>query len=230
MHALACDPPAIRPSSDNHLAEVVSVEDVGTTGRIELRLLAYDGPATQDGRISARVCVPVAGGERGAFLIPDVGDEVLVSFINGDPRQAVVIGALWNARSKPKERLGGDGTRVDRWSFVGKQGTRIAIVEEQGGAVIRLSVDDGTYCEIDRSGGGSIELSAGGSTLRIDPQGVSIQTSGSLKSTASSTEIKSATVDVTAGQSSFSGQVQAAAVNTPAVIGASYTPGAGNVW
>lgn len=224
------DAPCVRASSDHHLAEVVSVEDVGSTGRIEVRLLAYDGPENQDGRIKARVCVPVSGGERGTFFIPEVGDEVLVGFINGDARQAVVLGSLWNGSNRPKERLGGDGKHVDRWTIVGKKGTRIAIVEESSGSLIRLSVSDMLYCEINESGGGSIELKAGSSTLRIDQQGVSIQTSGTLNTESSSTTIKSATVDVTAGQATFSGQVQALAVNTPAVIGGSYTPGVGNVW
>lgn len=219
-----------RVASLNHLAEVTSVEDVGNTGRIEVRLLAYDGPSSQNGLLKARVCVPVAGGDRGTFLIPDVGDEVLVSFVNGDPRQAVVVGSMWNGNNQPAETLGGNGRAVDRWTIVGKQGTRIAIVEEQSGAVIRLSVSDSLFCEIKETGGGSIELRAGQSKLKIDSQGVSIETSGSLRTQSSSTQVTSPTVDVTAGQASFSGQVQAAAVSTPSVIAASYTPGAGNVW
>jgi len=222
--------PAVRPASENHLAEVTSVDDVGTSGRIEVRLLGYDGPDAQKGVLRARVCAPFAGADRGAFFIPDVGDEVLVGFINGDARQAVVLGALWNGKNQPKERLGGDGRSVDRWSIVGKRGTRIAIVEEASGSLIRLSLNDSIYCEIKETGGGSIELVAGSSRLKLDQQGVSVEASGTLQTRSSSTQMTSATLDVTAGQSTFSGQVQAAAVNTPAVIGASYTPGAGNVW
>jgi len=235
MFPLATDPPAVRPTSEHHLAEVTSVEDVGETGRISVRLLAYDAAATQDAVVSARVCAPVAGAERGAFLIPDVGDEVLVCFVNGDARQAVVLGALWNGQAKAKERLGGDGQRVDRWTFVGRKGTRIAIVEEGEGAVIRLSTHDASgrdvaFCEISREANGHIELSAGGSKLRLDASGVTIETRGDIEAKASATTLKSATVDVTAAQSSFSGQVLANIVQTPSVIGGTYTPGAGNVW
>jgi len=235
MFSRATDAPVVRPPSDNHLGIVTSVEDVGTTGRIELRLLGYDATTTQDAVVSARVCVPVAGGDRGAFLIPDVGDEVIVCFLNGDARQAVVMGSVWNGTDKPKERLGGDGKRVDRWTLVGRKATRIAIVEEGDGAIIRLSTHDASgrdvaFCEISRENNGHIELSAGGSKIRIDQSGVTIETNGNLDAKASATTLKSSTVDVSAGQSSFSGQVLANIVQTPSVIGATYTPGAGNVW
>lgn len=235
MFPRATDAPQLPPSGAHHLALVTSVEDVGETGRISVRLLTYDGVETQDAALSARVCVPIAGNSRGAFFIPDVGDEVVVCFLNGDPRQAVVLGSVWNGAAKPKESLGGDGKRVDRWTVVGRKGTRIAIVEEGEGAIIRLSTSDGSgrdiaFCEINRDANGSIELSAGGSKLRIEQSGITLETTGTLDARASSTTLNSATVDVTAGQSSFSGQVTAAVVQTPSVIASSYTPGAGNVW
>ena len=232
MHSRANDAPHVRPASDSHLAIVTSVKDVGTSGRIQVRLLDYDGVSTQDAVLSARVCVPFAGADRGAFLIPEVNDEVIVTFVNGDPRQAVVIGAVWNGRNQPHERLGGDGEHVDRWTFVGKDGSRIAIVEESNGALIRLSTSSGgrdiAFCEINRDG--HIELSAGGSTLRLDSSGITLRSDGDIDARASATRLNSSTVDVTSGQSTFSGQVTANAVQTPSVIGASYTPGAGNVW
>jgi len=235
MFPRASDAPALRPASENHLGLVTSVEDVGETGRIEVRLLAYDATETQDAVVSARVCVPVAGGDRGAFFIPDVGDEVIVCCLNGDPRQAIVMGAVWNGRARPKEQLGGDGKSVDRWTLVGRRGTRIAIVEEGDGALIRLSTHDASgrdvaFCEISREANGHIELSAGGSKLRIDQSGVTIETSGDIDARASATSLRSSTVDVTAGQSSFSGQVTAMTVQATTVIGSTYTPGAGNVW
>lgn len=228
-------PPPLAITGTHHLAEVVSVSDVGSTGKIEVRLLAYDATETQDGRIVARLCVPIAGGNRGAFLIPDVGDEVLVAFLNGDRRQAVVVGALWNGGNPPAEALGGDGDRVDRWTLVGKRGTRIAIVEEADGAIIRLSTHDASgrdvaFCEISRENNGRIELSAGGSTLVLDQNGVSVETQGSLETKASTSTLESATVDVNAGQTSFSGHVTTPSIQATTVIGTTYTPGAGNVW
>ncbi|HYJ88320.1 MAG TPA: phage baseplate assembly protein V, partial [Pyrinomonadaceae bacterium] len=68
------------------LAEVVSVQDPDSLSRVQVRLFSFDGIEDQDAPIWARVAVPVAGKDRGTFMLPDVGDEVLVSFINHDPR------------------------------------------------------------------------------------------------------------------------------------------------
>jgi uncharacterized protein involved in type VI secretion and phage assembly len=234
MNPGPCESPEQRPASDHHLAEVVSVKDVGSTGRIQVRVYGYDGPASQNAVLTARLCVPFAGDARGAFFVPDVGDEVVVAFLNGDARQAIVLGAVWNGKNKPAEQLGGGGNSVDRWSFVGKSGTRVAIVEESGGAKIRLSAAQSgseiATCELDTQGGGKIELKAGGTTLRLDSQGVHIETSGQLVIQASDSSVTSPTINVTAGQTMFSGQVTANMVQTPSVVGASYTPGAGNIW
>ena len=46
------------------------------------------------------VSTPMAGGGRGFYALPEIGDEVVVSFIHGDMRFPIVIGALWNNESK----------------------------------------------------------------------------------------------------------------------------------
>ena len=43
----------------------------------------------------------MAGGGRGAFFMPELGDEVLVAFDRGDVNHAYAIGFLWNGRDKP---------------------------------------------------------------------------------------------------------------------------------
>ena len=47
-----------------------------------------------------RVSFLDAGNERGMFFLPEIGDEVIVGFINNDPRHGVVLGML-NSRAKP---------------------------------------------------------------------------------------------------------------------------------
>jgi len=45
------------------------------------------------------VSTPMAGEARGFYALPEVGDEVVVSFFHGDMRFPVVIGSLWNDES-----------------------------------------------------------------------------------------------------------------------------------
>lgn len=214
-----------------HLAEVISVQDPDNLGRVQLRLLSYDGLADQDSPVWARVAVPVAGGRRGTFLIPDVGDEVVVNFIAGDPRRPVVVGSLWNGGNTPTETLGGSGERVDRWSFTGHNGTHISVVEEnQGQASIKMELPNGISAELTESGSGKIELSALGSTITLEPSGIKLQTSGSVEVSASRMTVSAAQVSVDAAVASFSGVVRCTTLQATTVIGTTYTPGAGNVW
>jgi uncharacterized protein involved in type VI secretion and phage assembly len=50
-----------------------------------------------------RMTTFMAGGGRGSVFLPEVGDEVLVAFENGNINRPYVIGALWNGVDKPPE-------------------------------------------------------------------------------------------------------------------------------
>jgi uncharacterized protein involved in type VI secretion and phage assembly len=214
-----------------YLAEVVSVQDPDNRSRVQVRLLSFDGVSSQDAAIWARVAVPFAGGSRGAFLLPDVGDEVLVQFVNGDPRLPTVIGGLWNGKDTAPETLGGSGDRVDRWTFVGKAGTRIAIVEEQSGQeTIKFSTPGGVTGTLTDEGGGKVELVTSGCTVTIDSSSVSVDASSKVEVQASQVNVSAAQVSVNAAISQFSGIVQCDVMQANTVIASTYTPGAGNIW
>jgi uncharacterized protein involved in type VI secretion and phage assembly len=213
----------------SYLAEVVAVDDPSNLARVQVRLLAFDGIDGQDGPIWARVAAPFAGPDRGTFFLPDVGDEVVVIFVNGDARLPIVVGSLWNGSAAPPETLGGD--RVDRWSMVGKAGTRIAIVEESAAsATVAFSTPGGVSGTLSDRGGGRIELRAAGSTIVVDASGVRIQTGAMVKVEAGLIDVSAGLITVDAGMSMFSGIVQCDTLITNTVLAATYSPGAGNVW
>ena len=215
----------------SYLAEVVSVQDPENLSRVQIRLLSFDQVEQQDAPIWARVAVPFAGDNRGAFLIPDVGDEVLVVFTNGDTRFPVVIGGLWNGSATVPDQLGGSGDSVDRWSIKGKQGTRVAIEEESASsAKVLITTPNGVTGELTDTGGGKVEFTCSGTTVTIDTQGVTVNTSMNLTIQATKVSVSAALFNVDAGMSIFSGVVQADTVISNSVISASYTPGAGNIW
>lgn len=211
-----------------YIAEVVSVQDPDNLSRVQVRLVNFDGVADQDAPLWARVAVPFAGKNRGAFMLPDVGDEVLVSFINRDPRYPVVVGGLWNGDAGAPETLGGD--RIDRWTIVGKAGTRIAIVEESEGALISFKTPNGVSGELTDKSGGKIEFKAAGTTITVDSSGVSVQTPSKVNVQASQVEVTAGMVSVNSAMSSFSGIVKCDVLQATTVIATTYTPGAGNIW
>lgn len=49
----------------------------------------------------ARVLTPMAGNDRGIYFLPEVDDEVLVAFDQGNMSVPYILGALWNGKDKP---------------------------------------------------------------------------------------------------------------------------------
>jgi hypothetical protein len=142
-----------------------------------------------------------------------------------------VIGCLWNGSAAVPEQLGGSGDRVDRWSIKGKHGTRIAIEEESASrAKVLITTPNGVSGELTDDGGGKVEFNCAGTTVTIDTQGVTVNTSMNLTVQATQVSVSAAMVTVDAGLSKFSGVVQADTIISNSVISASYTPGAGNIW
>ncbi len=212
-----------------YLAEVVSVKD--RDRRVHVRLYNCDGVPDQDGPIWARVATPFAGAGYGAFMLPGVGDEVLVCFVNGDSRFPIVVGSLWNGNAVAPETLGGSGERVDRWTLVGKRGTRIAIIEEQTGqATIKLSTPGNVSITMTEANGGKIELQAGGCTVTLDTQGFSCQTGNRVRMQSSQWQCTAGQVTVNSAISDFSGVVKSILAQSTTVVSSVYAPGLGNIW
>jgi phage baseplate assembly protein V len=79
-------------------AEVVQ-NDGDDEGRVKVKYYWFDNGAS----ISpwARISQLYAGGGYGSVFVPEVGDEVLVAFFQGDMRQPYVLGGLYNGKKKP---------------------------------------------------------------------------------------------------------------------------------
>lgn len=60
--------------------------------------LAIKIPALGQGNLWARLCSPLASAQSGLYLFPEVGDEVLLQFIDGDMSYPVIVGSLYSAK------------------------------------------------------------------------------------------------------------------------------------
>ena len=226
------DRPSLGGLYGTYLAKVVAVNDPDNLTRVRIRLHATpEAVGDADAAIWARVAMPFAGDDRGAFFLPDVDEEVAVVFAGGDPRQPIVIGSLFNGGISAPEQLGGSGDRVDRYAIKSKRGSRIAIIEETDGeATISLTTPGGVSATLKQSSGGSLELKAAGNTVTVNSQGISVKTSLKVAVNASQIEVTAPQVTVNAAISTFSGMVKCDVLQATTVIGTTYTPGAGNVW
>lgn len=72
-------------------------EDPGGEFKVKAKVAAF---GETEGVVWARWVSPDAGVERGFFFRPESGDEVVLGFVNDDPRQAIVLGALFSSVNK----------------------------------------------------------------------------------------------------------------------------------
>jgi len=77
---------------------VTNNKDPDNLGRVRVRFPVRE---SNDDSYWARVATLMAGKDRGSFFLPEVGDEVLVAFEQGDVEHPYVIGALWNGQDTP---------------------------------------------------------------------------------------------------------------------------------
>lgn len=81
-----------------HVGVVTKLEgDPDGEDRIRVRLPVI---SPSDDGIWSRIATLDAGKNRGTFFRPEIGDEVIVGFLNNDPRHAIVIG-MCNSSNKP---------------------------------------------------------------------------------------------------------------------------------
>jgi uncharacterized protein involved in type VI secretion and phage assembly len=118
----------------------------------------------------ARVLTPLAGNGFGLYFLPEVGDEVLVAFGEGDINNPYVIGSLWNSKQKPLE------TNSDKKNNIRKIRSRSGheIVfndnKENNEGKIEIHTNAGQMILLDESASTqSIEIKdKGGSSIKMD--------------------------------------------------------------
>jgi uncharacterized protein involved in type VI secretion and phage assembly len=212
-----------------YLAQVTDIKDPDNQGRVKIRLVNFDGLENHDAPIWARLAVPLAGNNRGTFWIPDVGDEVLVAFINGDSRHPVVIGSLWNGSDSPPERMDGAGNNFLK-VFRSRNGVKLTLDDKDGQEKFIAETPGGQKLTL-KDGPGAVEIvDSNGNSVKLESSGITVTASAKVTINASTVEVSAGMVTVNAGMSKFSGVVQCDTLISTSVVSSSYTPGAGNIW
>jgi Rhs element Vgr protein len=115
------------PAAGLQLATVAAFEaDPLGEHRVKLKLPALD---PQSGFVWARWARPDAGADRGFLSWPEVGDHVVVAFLDGDPRQPIVLGALHGKSSLAPEYAPTE--RNDRRSIRSRNAIRLEFDDER---------------------------------------------------------------------------------------------------
>lgn len=87
------DRPRVWGPQTAKVVEVKNPEVAGAHAEVKVQF-PWDG---QQNSCWARVAQLYAGNKWGGFFVPDIGQEVLIEYLNGDPDRPVVMGAVYNA-------------------------------------------------------------------------------------------------------------------------------------
>ncbi len=214
--------------SGSFLAEVIDINDPEQLARVKVRVFNFDGVGEHDGPVWARVACAFAGNNRGAFLIPDIGDEVLVTFVNDDPRYPIVLGGLWNGSDVAPESI--SGGRNLRKVIRSKNGVKITLEDQDGQEKFIAETPGGQRITL-KDGPGQVTIEdSNGNSVKLETTGLTITAAAKVTINASTVEVSAGMVTVSSGLSKFSGVVQADTIICNSIVSAAYTPGAGNIW
>ena len=185
-------------------AIVIDTNDPDKLGRVLITLPALpEGP-----ELWARVVSPLAGGDRGFCLLPEIGDEVLAAFTPGDLSCAYVLGGLWGKQKAPPEGLGGEEnnqkmlrTRSGHtMTFDDTDGKEKITLTDKNGNSIEISTKDDrvtikakSKLEIKTDG----DMALSGKTIKLSANTIELTSDSSLTLDGGGTaELKAGTVNI----------------------------------
>jgi Rhs element Vgr protein len=146
--------------------------------QVKMPLLNNEGKGTW-----ARLASLDAGQQRGFVFRPEVGDEVILGFLNDDPRDAVVLGQL-HSSNKPAPIPATNDNHIKGWhtrsalKVLFDDEKKIITIETPAGNKIMMSEDNKTIAITDQNGNES-KMSENGITLK-SPKDIQIEATGDL--------------------------------------------------
>lgn len=178
------------PSMQTGMSTAIVTDNVDPEklGRVKLQF-----PWSSDDSESAwaRVSTFMAGEEQGFYFIPEIGQEVLVTFIHGDIEYPIVIGTLWNADSMPPQVDDNDTNDIGK--IRSRSGHEIVFNDNSDGDTkLEITSSLGHKIVLDDADSGKIEISSsGGHYIVMDDSGITIEDSGGsqIKMESSSGEV-----------------------------------------
>ena len=122
-----------------------------------------------------RVAALDAGENRGVFFRPELGDEVIVGFINEDPNEAVVLGML-HSSTKPAPFTASDDNHEK--GFVTRSEMKLVFDDDKKS--ITISTPAGKNITLDEDAGTIVIEDDNSNVITIDSNGISMESAGDI--------------------------------------------------
>lgn len=162
-----------------HIGIVTDIMDPKGEGRVRIKLPMVN---PDDAGIWARVATLDAGNNRGTFFRPEIGDEVIIGFMNGDSSHPIILGML-HSSSNPTPFDPEDSNDVK--GYVSRSEIKITI--HDGDKSITIKTPGGREIKMDDSAG-EIEIKdSNGNSIKMDSDGIKIDSPMEISITAGTT-------------------------------------------
>jgi Rhs element Vgr protein len=159
------------------IGKVTDLEnDPDSEDRIRVSLPIID--ADEDGVWSRVACLD-AGDNRGTFFRPEVGDEVLVGFLNNDPRNPIVLGQL-NSSAKPAPLKASNDN--DEKGYVSRSGMTLIFNDSENS--VKITTPAGKKVTLSEQDGVITIEDENSNKISMDDSSITVQSSGDINLTA----------------------------------------------
>ena len=155
---------------------VTNIQDPDATGKVKVK---FPSLSSADESAWARVVSLGAGPDTGLEFLPEVNDEVIVGFEQGDLRYPVVLGGVWSTKNKPP--VTETAATVKMRTITSRQGHKIEISDGDGDGTKSVSItlaDTKTKLtmaqdrvELESASGKPITMKSGSHMVEIDGSG-----------------------------------------------------------
>jgi type VI secretion system secreted protein VgrG len=167
------------PTASTQPATVVDNNDPAGLGRIKVQFAWQDGDTPW-----LRMTNPHAGGGKGMYFVPEIGEEVLIAFENDNAEKPFVLGSMYNGNESSGYASGGNDNKVIQT----RSGCKILINDAVGS--IFLEDPSGNTWMMDGNGNISVNapknftVSAGENVNITAGKNVSVSAGGDMDNSA----------------------------------------------
>lgn len=155
------------------IGTVVDLDDKEGGGQYRVKVHIPSITSSNEG-IWARVATLDAGANRGVYFRPQVSDEVVLGFLNDDPREPVIVGYLHSKSNKQSPLPEQDGSL--QYGFVTKEGIKLIFDDTNKRMTLRVPAGSSEKSLTINNDSSAIELKDDHqNTIKMDSSGITIQ-------------------------------------------------------
>ena len=157
--------------------------------RVQVRIPMID--PNEEG-VWARVATLDAGENRGTFFRPEIGDEVVLGFLDDDPRNAIILGMM-NSSAKPAPIAATDDNHEK--GIITRSEMKLLFDDDKKS--IRMETPNGNKMILSDDTGGITLEDENGNKIILDSEGITLESAGNIALKASSGDLTAEATNVT---------------------------------